>query len=226
MSNLDQIVNKIKKLLSLSSSDNQHEAELASAKASELLMKYNLDRKELDSEASDYVSIVAHTGRVRVEDKFVANILTGYFFVRIVASSESGERSLLIFGEKLNAEIANYMYSFLYHQFKALWASYRKATGAKPGDKQAYYLGLMKGIETQLNAKREALKKEKGLVVIKDHDLARMFDEEFGNTRARGRTKIKSNAEAMKSGVNAGVNMQIRAGVNGGEASQSGKYIA
>lgn len=45
----NEIVNKIKRLLALSSSDNTHEAESAMLKAQELLAKYNLQLSEIEA---------------------------------------------------------------------------------------------------------------------------------------------------------------------------------
>lgn len=46
----NEVVDKIKKLLKLSTSNNQHEAALAAARATELMLKYQIDAAEVSAE--------------------------------------------------------------------------------------------------------------------------------------------------------------------------------
>jgi hypothetical protein len=53
--NMDSIINKIRRLLALTASPNQAEAEAAMAKAHELLLKYNLEMNDIGVEKSDII---------------------------------------------------------------------------------------------------------------------------------------------------------------------------
>lgn len=50
MTNREKIADKIRKLLALSKSDNQHEAELAAQRANELMTKHQIEMSEVDIE--------------------------------------------------------------------------------------------------------------------------------------------------------------------------------
>ena len=45
----NKVVERIKKLLSLASSPNEHEAKMAAEKANELLLRFNLTASEVES---------------------------------------------------------------------------------------------------------------------------------------------------------------------------------
>lgn len=49
------IMEKIQKLLSLANSDNENEAKMATARANELLIKYNLNLQQIEDHQNDYM---------------------------------------------------------------------------------------------------------------------------------------------------------------------------
>ncbi len=77
-----KVLEKIQKLLALTSSSNEHEARLAAERASELLTKYNLTASQLPSTDNEYQKTeVARKRRLSPEDRYITGILCEYFFV-------------------------------------------------------------------------------------------------------------------------------------------------
>lgn len=133
-------------------------------------------------------------------------------------------QTLKIFGENFNAQIAEYMYSFLYYQFKTLWKAYKKANGATEKEKQAYYLGLMTGIIEQLKARKHKVERETGLVVLKDRQLEKFFARDNPNVSRRS-AKFGTSEKAQASGFAHGREMQIRQGIKNERSSNMGKLL-
>ena len=83
----DAVLQRLKKLLKLSKSPNEHEAQAAMEKARLLLVKYNIDLVELDrqrSYASRYIGPVK--GRHTSAELWLSTILSDFFFVEVIWS--------------------------------------------------------------------------------------------------------------------------------------------
>lgn len=119
MSDIDKLVAKIEKLLSLAQSSNEHEAKAAAEKASELLVRHNLTLQQVVGREPAFKIEERETGShcFRTEDKFVTALVTKFFFVRIVVGRKrvevNGEiraKTVLSFiGEEVNAKVAAYV---------------------------------------------------------------------------------------------------------------------
>ena len=219
-----KIVDKIKKLLSLATSDNEHEAKLATSKATQLLIKHNLALSDLPMSEKNYQNETIAQKRAGPEDKFVGNILVKYFFVEIVKSRRNGGQ-LHFLGEETNVEVALYTRDFLTHAFKSAFKVYRAKTGSPANHRQSFYYGLFKGLCEQLEVKKTESEGEYGLVLVKDNDLATFVRNEIGPTRGGGTRKVNTNSEsAIANGSETGKGMNLSKGLTGG-TSNEGKLL-
>ena len=126
---------KIKKLLSLAESSNQHEAKLALEKAYTLMHEYNFSLQEINDVQFDYGSINIQRNRKSVEDKFIMGILINYFFVRVV-NQHNG--NVEFSGKPDNVLVAYDLYSFLTQSFKDCWKLERKRNDFPTDYKQSF----------------------------------------------------------------------------------------
>ena len=111
---------RIKKLMALAQSQNQHEAEAAMAKAHQLIGKYNVDLLTHE-ENRDFVSVFVGKPALRHfrEEYALARLLTDFYFVfgiwmpaYVVDKGKMGS-VLEISGTVQNTKIAHYVYDFV-----------------------------------------------------------------------------------------------------------------
>lgn len=210
-----ELLEKIKKLLSLAQSDNEHEAKLASSKALELLTKHNLSMQEVEFVGLDYSEEVLDEGkRVSPESKFIDSILNKHFNVFTLQVKRKGSYTLKILGDKTNTEIARYMYLFLNDTFKTLFKQYRKSTGATASSRQSYYMGLYKGFCQQMEDAKNKVEFEKGLVWAGDPGLNKFFKDKYPNAGYSNSYVNTKDMAAQSAGYEHGKNIRVHKGIN------------
>lgn len=217
------IVEKIKKLLALATSPNEHEAKLATEKANELLIKHNIKMQDVTKQESDYTEFsLEQRGRVASETKWVLNILKDHFFVQPFyrRSKVFGQTHIILFGDETNVEVAKYIYDFLMTKFYDLWREYKFNHAADTMHKQSYYAGLYQGLDEQLKSRLAKVQTETGLVLRRDPKL-----DEYTKDWAKTKTKVDLHSEhAQNQGYQDGKKIQINKGITS-EATDSGKYL-
>jgi len=217
------IIEKIKKLLALANSSNEHEAKLAASMATEILTKHNLTRQQVDKSSRRYIHYGRDTGKYRrsAEGKFIFSLLRNYFFVEViqqripVAGRIHRRLAWMFLGEPHNVEIAIYIYDFLERSFIELFKEYRKKTGSGVKARNSYYYGLYCGLADQLKAARHKAESSAGLVVVKDGEISKYAKDLFSNLKAGAKTEKMDlhDKEALMSGILDGKNIKIARGL-------------
>ena len=147
----DRVLDRIRKLLALAGSPNQHEAEIAMRKAHELMLRHNIEVAATRVERSYQVRHLGDPRRrgTRVESE--------------------------IAGTHANVEMASHVYAFLLATAERLWAENRHDARVRSGrDRMIYQSGVIGGFRDKLLAERTGLK-ETGLVWVGDRDLDRFY---------------------------------------------------
>jgi hypothetical protein len=173
---VDRVLERIRKLLALAGSSNQHEAEIAMRKAHELMLRHNVEAAHADRHYE-----VRHLGdperrETRVESE-IAGLLSEFFFVKVIRvpvylprTGKTG-RVYEIAGTRANVEMASHVYAFLLATAARLWAENRHDTRVRNGrDRLIYQSGVVNGFREKLVAERVDLK-QTGLVWVGDGDL-------------------------------------------------------
>lgn len=175
----EKILDRIRKLLALAGSPNQHEAELAMRKAHELMLRHNIE----DTSTRDYE--VRHLGDphkrgTRVEAE-IAGLLGEYFFVKVIRIPiylpATGKRGNVyeIAGTRANVEMAAHVYAFLMSTAERLWRENRGDARVRSGrDRMSYQAGVINGFREKLRAERTELRGT-GLVWVGDRGLDRYY---------------------------------------------------
>ncbi len=163
----EKMLEKVRKLLALAASANEHEAVLAMHRVREIYARYNLERKD----QSQFVHLEIATGRRRMgaHEKRIANILVSHFFVEVilgetydVASSER-QRKIEIIGRRENVLMAEYVYSFIHRQLKELLAQRLvQEPRLSRVARKSFWLGVLHGFAAKLKAAERAPLESKG----------------------------------------------------------------
>lgn len=232
MSHDETLLKRVKKLLQLANSDNEHEARLAAERAQELLTRHNLTVQDVRRTSADYEMRDASEalGRNMTEAKYVDNIVQRFFFVRVFrrgTSKSNGrwQRVTRYVGTPSNVEVALYIRDFLLKEFRVLWQAYKRRTGASAKSRQSYYCGLFDGICAQLEASQKRVEQETGLVVVQDRDLMRYMQEICPNLRKTTTNVNTGDRAAFGAGEAAGREMKIRKGLGERVANGNGQYL-
>jgi hypothetical protein len=240
---MNNIIEKIQKLLSLANSDNEHEAKNATRMANELLLKYNLSLQQIDDHESEYIAEeVASTGlTLNAYQKQIAQLLIEFFFVRVIISKKhvgfsSGQyatykpvraqykKTIQLVGTKENCKIAGYIFSYLNTAYPHLWKDYfDRNTYATQKQKISYFTGLTHGIAEMLRVTKWKVQNETGLVLKRDPKLDEFVKKRSGGTYGSD-TSSKIDPVAFKKGVEDGAKVTLRKPIES-QATQSNRFL-
>lgn len=218
----DKIKERIQKLLALTESDNPHEAERATLKANEYLLKYNIrnigsfEREEI---SETVVFSVLKEKRMNATLNALYDIL-GFFYVQPIVNRNREGVSLDVVGSRLNVEIADYVAKFLQLEFERLWkinkSKDHKLKGIKK--KNSYILGLSKGFSQKLREeRRETIAPTHGSSLIAlEGQLAERVKLAFPRLSRQQSSKANLDKNALERGHRDGLSLSVRHGVTEG----------
>jgi hypothetical protein len=152
------IIDKVRKLLALGGSDNEHEAALAVRRATELLARHRLDFDALAEEAKlEHRTINTGIQTLPAHRRTICAILEACFSVRVICASlydphkNVSLRTIEVLGREEQVAIAEHCYHFLENRLQTLWNKNRSSfTGSGRIAKKSYYLGLLAGFRQTL----------------------------------------------------------------------------
>lgn len=224
----DRILDRIRKLLALASSDNRNEAELAMQKAHELMLRHNVEAPRATPGANiDGRYIVRQLGSPekrgnRVEGAVLA-LLSELFFVKVILVPVwlplLGKRGTAyeISGTRPNVDMAEHVYNFLLATADRLWRENRGDSRVRSGrDRLSYQMGVIGGFRDKLLADRITLQ-ETGLVWVGDADLDRHHRSRHPRITTRKRTMRLD--DAHEAGREAGRTVVLHKPVTDGPSS-------
>jgi hypothetical protein len=221
-----RILRRIRKLLALAQSPNEHEARLAAARAQRLMLEHNLAGLEL-GETQPYRSrqIGPVKRRFQAHEKWLGGILSEHFFVRCVwmngfdAQRGMSGRYLEISGTPENLDMAAWVYGFLLDTAERLWRQHKRAEGIRgDGERRRFLAGVIYGFGEQLRG-QEQRNQEEGLIWLGDPRL-----EDYIGTRhprlRRGRSTRVRTTDAWHQGKAAGHEIVLRKPVTASAGSR------
>jgi hypothetical protein len=227
-----QIIEKVRKLLALGGSDNEHEAALAVQRAGELLARYRLTFDAL-AEDDHLVHRTINTGQqtLAVHRKSICSLLETCFAVRVICASlydplaDCSFKTIELLGREEQVAIAEHCYHFLENRLQTLWQMNRAGfSGNSRIARKSYYLGLLAGFRQTLErsrkivtAKGEPAPPATGLPCIRDE---RRLDDfvafRFPRLRRMRRQKSTMHRDAYQEAVAAGRGIALNDPVAGG----------
>lgn len=219
----DKIVVRVKKLMALAQSKNQHEAEAAMAKAHEFIAKYNVDllaRNENRHFASVFVGSPAL--RHFRENYHLSSLLQDSYFVcgiwvpAYVMEKRKMGSVLEISGTLQNVRIASYVYDFVKHFIDSQWYEYNKDKGLSRYRKTDFAVGILEGFRSKLKFQTEQKKKIKSrLALIKNQDplLQKHMNYKYPRTTTVRGKALRKDKHVLKDGISVGKGLVIFRGI-------------
>ena len=167
----DKIIERVRKLLALAESSNQHEAELAASTAQRIMLKHNLEvQRRPGSETPQHLWVGNPTGRVPAHERNLASLLPDHFFVQgiwipIYRPLEGKTGSVLeLCGRPENLQMAEFVHGFVLRTIDRLWQEHKAAHGIRSNrDRRTFLSGAVTGFATKLREKQSSARQE-GLV--------------------------------------------------------------
>lgn len=223
MKKQDEILSKIKKLLALSGSPNEHEARLAAERANELLLRHNLSMQDVESKSEEdgYIKYgIERPSRLMIEETVILMILQRHYFVRVVTTVRNGKTLVYLLGSKTNVEVATYVHSYLLAKMKECWLTYKKENAKEERSRKPWAFGFKEGLDAQLDAQKKKVEQSMALVLKEDKALVQFSRKEFPNTRTSSVRTGARDSMAQAAGFEAGKRMKINRGVGAGRGGQ------
>lgn len=227
----DQIINKIRKLLALSSNNpSQDEAEAAMMKAQAVAMEHGINialigMKE-DKDISDITKDVIGVGqRLPVVHKYVRNILQSFFNIKILTSGNRAYGIELYFiGSPDDISTARYVYTWLSDAMVKCWKKYYANNPMIPLSHKASYLsGFHFGLSKKLKANKEQIEskllttvdqssKYAVAVIDKNKKIEDFIENQFGKVTIIKDKPKQINVVSFEQGIKDGTNCNIAKG--------------
>jgi len=230
----DRIMLRIKKLMALAQSKNQHEAEAAMAKAHELIAKYNVDLLAHEEDRY-FVSVFVGKPALRHfrEEYALACLLTDFYFVfgiwmpaYVVDKGKMGS-VLEISGTIQNIKIAHYVYDFVRQSINSQWDEYNKDNGLNRYRKTDFAMGIIQGFGSKLKSQSEKKRKvkdtcplmprsgrrEHALIKIEDPLLKKYAEYKYPRTLSISGKALSHDHNVVKDGVSVGKKLVISKGI-------------
>ena len=211
----EKIFGRLQKLFNLSSSQNPHEAELATLKANQLLLKYNLQQVGAEDEEEEVLVKRVYWARRSNSTLNALYQVLRHFYVGTVINRTSRGVHLEVVGNRVNVELADYTGKFLAHEFERLWnLAKRKNSWRGPGQKNSYILGLGEGLAKKLQkqSQRQTGKSPRALVTI-EKQIERQMRLAYPRLGRIGLSGGSAHAKARAVGASDGQNLSLKRGL-------------
>lgn len=228
---VSRTVDRIRKLLALAQSPNQHEAEAAATAARRLMLKLNIEVEAATGPTATerrrygFRHLGRPSGRILEHDRRLASILGQYFFVRClwipVYRPLDGKRGtvLEICGLEANLVMAEHVHAFLSATAERLWGEYSRTSGRSSNhDRQAFLAGVMRGFDAKLAAQNQQLQ-EQGLVWVPTAELGGYFRRRhprIQQVRRGGARRNDAFSEGQRAGREIVLSKPVESGPSGG----------
>ena len=250
-SNIEKILNKLRKLTALQQSarelGNEGEANAAAAGISRLLTEYNLSLNDIpeNEKPSDPVDIEdIPVYKPYSQYKWQTNLIVTLSHFNYTYSLQSlhynekkhkGEKIFQIVGRKKNREVVSYLYSFLCHKFVTIGRqkyegyklNYIKSTGLTPPTLTVYMKsflqGCVSGLWKKLEEERSSFGKNIIALVQSTESEINKYMENLNLKKAPKRRKSTYDAEIYDEGYNTGSTIHLEKGI--GQNTTSRKSI-
>jgi len=219
----EKLLERLKKLLALTSSDNPHERELATLKANQLLLEHNLDmtRQTHAEDETVYVKRVLEASRKQTKHVAIYEILKT-FFVSPVFNHGRGIFYLEVIGDKTSVELAEYVAHFLDLELENMWkdASKNNPTFKGLAAKNSFFRGVSKGYIEKIESQKKKSAQSFELALI-EKNLAAQMKTVYSRIGHSSMSAGSHHHGANAAGIESGRNLSIKPGVS----NKSGKTL-
>lgn len=219
--NKSPVIEKIRKLLSLANSSNEHEAALAAAHAQRLLAEHNLDMADIDAAHKPDKADRIELESAKTLPKWIRSLSAGVcsaFDCQALHHPATGK--LTFIGVGADAHVAAYTFSYLDQVIRKLCSQFMK-TNVTPSlakrnrelMRQSYYLGAVSTIVNRLSDQKKQTPVTTGALVPVKDALIKQSMHEIGHIRTIHSRRSFIHADAYYKGQSDGKQVGIHKGV-------------
>jgi hypothetical protein len=209
-----RLLQKVQKLMKLGESQNPHEATLATLKANDLLIKYNLDHHELhaQTELEVYRARVLEFKRRSAKTDAIIDILRPLSVEALYAQGPTG-CAIEVIGARVNVELADYTAKYLNSELELLLDRARKTDPNLSGltARNSFFKGVAKGFSEALEKQNDQHFTSTELELRKQRlqEQVALFYPRLGRVTHQSQTDLK----ALRQGMQAGEKLSFRPGL-------------
>ncbi|WP_072743159.1 DUF2786 domain-containing protein [Sporanaerobacter acetigenes] len=221
----ENIILRIKKLLALSESSNEHEAKVAMLKAQELLVKHKLSIKEI-KEYKEINVIEEKTDITFRQARWkgrLASLITENFGCCHYYKTRYNH-TIVFIGKDEDVEVCKIVLEYAIDSIESavnrLRYQYRKEGYSTKGLENDYALGFIEGLDTAFERQNEE-NQEWGLVLKKDKEVVDYYNNINFTGTVYTNTNFQGFNEVYFKGVEDGENFSISDKIAGGEDEYS-----
>lgn len=228
MENNNPIIEKIRKLLALANSSNEHEAALAASHAQRLLSEHNLAMADIESEQKPQSADKVEATVSKTLPKWVRYLSAGVctaFDCQAIHHPALGKMTFI--GVGADVQVAAYTFAYLDKTVRKLCSSYIKyhVNDGTPNRqrelmRQSYYLGAVSTITGRLREQKVQTPITPGALVPIKAGLIKKAMSEMRPTRTVHSRRSYINSHAYTKGQQDGQQVGIHKGVTGSSPAQ------
>lgn len=221
------VIEKIKKLLALASSCNEHEAALAASHAQRLLSEHNLAMADIESEQKPQSADKVETSVAKSLPKWVRHLSAGIctaFDCQAVHHPVQGKMTFI--GVGADVQIAAYTFAYLDKTVRRLCSNYirhhvsdRTPNRQRELMRQSYYLGAVSTITGRLREQKIQTPTTPGALVPVKEGLIKKTMSELGPTRTVRSRRSYIDGHAYSKGQQDGHQVGINKGISGSKSA-------
>lgn len=222
------IIEKIKKLLALANSSNEHEAALAAGHAQRLLSEHNLAMADIEASHRPDKADKVETSVSKSLPKWMRHLSAGVstaFDCQAVHHPATGKMTFI--GVGADVQIAAYTFTYLDRTVRKLCGDYMKrharstiANRDRELMRQSYYLGAVSTITDRLRVQKIQTPVTSGALVPVKEGLIRQAMNEIGTIRTMHSRRSYINSDAFSRGQSDGGQVGIHHGITGASSQQ------
>jgi hypothetical protein len=222
------IIEKIKKLLALSNSCNEHEAALAASHVQRLLSEHNLAMADIDTLQKPEKADKVETAVAKTMPKWLRHLCSGVSDAfDCQAVHHPGTGTMTFIGVGTDVQIAAYTFTYLDKTIRRLCSAYMKrqvgtAISARHRElfRHSYYLGAVSTINQQLTTQKKETPVTPGALIPVKKGLIKQAISEIGCIRTLHSRRSYINGGAYSQGQTDGKKIGIHRGVENGTVEQ------
>lgn len=231
----EDILRRIKKLLSLASSSNENEAASAAAKAQDLMFQYELDMSVVEGYNIDKdnqieeSAIAAFGGRAANWKMWLFTAVARTSLCEpYISRSRTGQRGMII-GRKSDTELARYTFDYLIKEIERLSDAFMAnqiyydrghARTLRRSWLEGAVLMVTGNLYSDFRARKEQSEASTALVVSREGEIKDYMNKIGMSLTSRSSSRSEVDSYAYRQGKADGASISIRRGLSGSKGSR------
>lgn len=222
------IIEKIKKLLALANSSNEHEAALAASHAQRLLAEHNLAMADIASAHRPDKADKVETAVPKSLPKWMRQLSAGVsssFDCQAIHHPAAGKITFIGVGS--DVQVAAYTFTYLDRTLRKLCSTFMKnhvgsTIANRPREllRHSYYMGAVSTINSRLREQKIQTPVTAGALVPVKEGLIKLAMNEIGNIRTMRSRRSYVNSDAYTRGQSDAGKVGIHKGIGTGGATE------